>query len=82
VYYQQRPVIHEKTTIIERPIITEKVFIEKEISIIKEMPELHEKTYYQKTEPTIIRENPIVRTEDMTSNFSNLQLEGEPIITR
>jgi hypothetical protein len=82
VYIHQRPVIHEKTVIIEKPIITEKTIIEKEIPIIKEMCELREKTYYQKQEPVLIRENPVVRKDELATSLDRLTLEGEPIITR
>jgi len=82
IYIQQRPVIHEKTLIIEKPIITEKTIIEKEINIIREMPELHETSYHQTMQPVTIREKAIVSREDVTTNFSNLQLEGEPILTQ
>jgi hypothetical protein len=82
IYIQQRPVIHEKTVIIERPIITEKTIIDKEIPIIKEMCELRETTYYQKQEPVLIRENPIVRKDDLITSLDKMRLEGEPIVTR
>jgi len=82
IYIQQRPVIHEKTVIIEKPIITEKTIIEKEIPIIKEICELREKTYYQKQEPVLIRENPIVRKDDLITSLDKMRLEGEPIVTR
>jgi len=82
IYIHQRPVVHEKTIIIERPIITEKTIIESEIPIIKEMCELHEKTYYQKQAPILIRENPVVRKDDLATSLDRLTMEGEPIITR
>jgi len=82
VYVTQRPVIHEKTTIIERPIITEKVIIEREINITKEMPQHHERSFHQVAQPVTIRENPTVTRDEINSNFENLKLEGEPIITR
>jgi hypothetical protein len=82
IYIHQRPVIHEKTVIIERPIITEKTIIEKEIPIIKEMCELREKTYYQKNAPILIRENPVVRKDELVNSMERLNLEGEPIVTR
>jgi hypothetical protein len=82
VYIHQRPVVHEKTVIIEKPIITEKTIIEREIPIIKEMCELREKTFYQKQAPILIRENPIVKREELSTSMDKLNLEGEPIITR
>jgi len=82
IYIHQRPVIHEKTVIIEKPIITEKTIIETEYPIIKEICELREKTFYQKQEPLLIRENPIVRQGELVTSLDRLNLEGEPIVTR
>jgi len=40
------------------------------------------KTYYQRQEPVLIRENPVVRKADLTTSLEKLTLEGDPIITR